>query len=141
MFIPSPAFPRMPKNGPQSIEAKDFTTLARIADIFLIYRDRATKSAPDFEIPLTFSGYVKAMTDGVGNINSSIAPVAKRPSVYQSESIREIRARAESIRQHTSPEEPGRVDPAQPDSRPEPAAQRQCAAQVLSQHQYLGGPV
>ena len=95
----------MPKNGPQSIEAEDFTTLARIADIFLIYRDRATKSAPDFEIPLTFSGYVKAMTDGVGNINSSIAPVAKRPSVYQSESIREIRARAESIRQHTSPEE------------------------------------
>ena len=45
------------------------------------------------------------MSDGVGNINSNITPVAKRPSVYQSESIREIRARAESIRQHTSPEE------------------------------------
>lgn len=45
------------------------------------------------------------MTDGVGNINSNITRVAKRPSVYQSESIREIRARAESIRQHTSPEE------------------------------------
>ncbi len=60
---------------------------------------------PDFEIPLTFSVYVNAMTDGVGNINSNIAPVAKRPSVYQSESIREVRARAESIRQHTSPEE------------------------------------
>ena len=45
------------------------------------------------------------MTDGVGNINSNIAPVAKRPSVYQSESIREVRARAESIRQDTSPEE------------------------------------
>ncbi len=45
------------------------------------------------------------MTDGVGDINSSIARVAKRPSVYQSESIREIRARAESIRQYTSPEE------------------------------------
>ena len=45
------------------------------------------------------------MTDGVGNINSNIAPVAKRPSVYQSESIREVLARAESIRQDTSPEE------------------------------------
>ncbi len=45
------------------------------------------------------------MTDGVGNINSNITPVAKRPSVYQSESIREILARAESIRQNTSPEE------------------------------------
>ena len=45
------------------------------------------------------------MTDGVGTINSNIARVAKRPSVYQSESIREIRARAESIRQDTSPEE------------------------------------
>jgi hypothetical protein len=45
------------------------------------------------------------MSDGVGNINSNITPVAKRPSVYQSESIREIRARAESIRQHTSTEE------------------------------------
>ena len=44
------------------------------------------------------------MTDGVGSINSNIAPVAKRPSVYQSESIREVRARAESIRQDTSPE-------------------------------------
>ncbi len=45
------------------------------------------------------------MTDGVGTINSNSAQVAKRPSVYQSESIREIRARAESIRQETSPEE------------------------------------
>ena len=45
------------------------------------------------------------MTDGVGNINSNIAPVAKRASVYQSESIREVLARAESIRQDTSPEE------------------------------------
>ncbi len=45
------------------------------------------------------------MTDGVGNINSNITQVAKRPSVYQSDSIREVRARAESIRQHTSPEE------------------------------------
>ena len=45
------------------------------------------------------------MSDGVGNINSNITPVAKRPSVYQSESIREIRARAESIRQHTLTEE------------------------------------
>ncbi len=46
-----------------------------------------------------------AMTDGVGNINASVTPVAKRPSVYQSESIREVRARARSIRQETSPEE------------------------------------
>ncbi len=45
------------------------------------------------------------MTDGVGNINTSLTPVAKRPSVYQSESIREVRARAQSIQQITSPEE------------------------------------
>ncbi len=45
------------------------------------------------------------MTDGVGNISSNITQAAKRPSVYQSESIREIRARAESIPQNTSPEE------------------------------------
>ncbi len=45
------------------------------------------------------------MTDGVGTINSNITQVAKRPSVYQSDSIREVRARAESIRQDTSPEE------------------------------------
>ncbi len=45
------------------------------------------------------------MTDGVGSINSNIVPVTRRPSVYQSESIREVRARAESIRQDTSPEE------------------------------------
>ncbi len=45
------------------------------------------------------------MTDGVGSINSNIVQVAKRPGVYQSESIREVRARAESIRQDTSPEE------------------------------------
>ncbi len=46
-----------------------------------------------------------AMSDGVGIINTSVTPVAKRPSVYQSDSIREVRARAQSIRQITSPEE------------------------------------
>lgn len=45
------------------------------------------------------------MTDGVGNINSNITPVAKRPSVYQSESNREVQARAHSIQQKTSNEE------------------------------------
>jgi len=45
------------------------------------------------------------MTDGVGNIGANIAPVAKRPSVYQSESAREVRARAGAIQQKTSNEE------------------------------------
>jgi len=45
------------------------------------------------------------MTDGVGNITSNVSQVAKRPSVYQSESIQEVRARAESIQQKTSTEE------------------------------------
>lgn len=45
------------------------------------------------------------MTDGVGNINTGIVPLAKRPSAYQTESIREVRARAESIQQETSHEE------------------------------------
>ena len=30
------------------------------------------------------------MSDGVGNINTSIVPVAKRPDTYQTKSIREI---------------------------------------------------
>jgi hypothetical protein len=45
------------------------------------------------------------MTDGVGNITSNVSQVAKRPSVYQSVSIQEVRARAESIQQKTSTEE------------------------------------
>jgi hypothetical protein len=46
-----------------------------------------------------------AMTDGVGNITSNVSQVAKRPSVYQSESAREVRARAGSIQQKISSEE------------------------------------
>ena len=42
------------------------------------------------------------MTDGVGNINTRTALVIRRPSVYQSDSIREIRARAEVIPQKTT---------------------------------------
>ena len=53
----------------------------------------------DFENPLTFAHYVDLMTDGVGNIFAHTQVVAKRPNVYQSESIREVRARAEIISQ------------------------------------------
>lgn len=45
------------------------------------------------------------MTDGVGNINAQTQAVAKRPNVYQSESIREVRARAETFQQKTTNEE------------------------------------
>ncbi|MBC8338371.1 MAG: hypothetical protein ISR51_00495 [Rhodospirillales bacterium] len=45
------------------------------------------------------------MTDGVGNTTSQTAPLAQRPSGYQSESIREVRARAQTIPQKTSNEE------------------------------------
>lgn len=60
---------------------------------------------PNFEVPLTFAAYGKPMTDGVGDITANVSRVAKRPSVYQSESIREVRARAESMPQKTSTEE------------------------------------
>ncbi len=59
----------------------------------------------DFENPLTFAHYVTRMTDGVGNINIHTAAVAKRPNVYQSESIRAVRARAEAFPQKTTIEE------------------------------------
>ena len=45
------------------------------------------------------------MTDGVGNINTHTALVTRRPSVYQSDSIREVRARAQTYRQQTTNEE------------------------------------
>jgi hypothetical protein len=45
------------------------------------------------------------MTDGIGNINTQSTQVAKRPSVYQSDSVREVHARAETYPQKTSNEE------------------------------------
>jgi len=42
------------------------------------------------------------MTNGVGTINAQTQAVAKRPNVYQSESMREVRARAEVIPQKTT---------------------------------------
>jgi len=56
-------------------------------------------------IPLTFTPYGSRMTDGVGNINTRTALVIRRPSVYQSDSIREVRARAQTYRQQTTNEE------------------------------------
>ena len=41
----------------------------------------------------------------MSDVFSNVSQVAKRPSVYQSESIQEVRARAESIQQKTSTEE------------------------------------
>ncbi|NQV82304.1 MAG: hypothetical protein HQ494_00670 [Rhodospirillales bacterium] len=45
------------------------------------------------------------MTDGIGTTNTPSAQVVKRPSVYQSDSIREVRARAETYPQKASSEE------------------------------------
>jgi len=42
------------------------------------------------------------MTNGVGTINAQTQAVAKRPNVYQSEAMREVRARAEVIPQKTT---------------------------------------
>ena len=59
----------------------------------------------DFENPLTFSSYVVTMSDGVGITKANTTAVALRPSVYRSESAREVRARAAAVQQETSPEE------------------------------------
>lgn len=45
------------------------------------------------------------MTDGVGNVYTQTQTVRKRTDAYQSESIREVRARAEVIQQKTTTEE------------------------------------
>ncbi len=45
------------------------------------------------------------MTDGVGFTKTDLPAVAKRPNLYQADTIRQVRARAESIPQDTSPEE------------------------------------
>jgi hypothetical protein len=42
------------------------------------------------------------MTNGVGTFNAQTQVVATRPNLYQSDSIREIRARAEVIPQKTT---------------------------------------
>ena len=59
----------------------------------------------NFEIPLTITPYVKAMTDGVGITKTGAEAISKRPSVYQTDSIREVRSRAESVLQNTTPQE------------------------------------
>jgi len=45
------------------------------------------------------------MTDGVDFTNSNAMLPAERPSVYQAEAVREVRARASAVRQGTTPEE------------------------------------
>ena len=45
------------------------------------------------------------MTDGVGITKTGLSAVVKQPNLYQAETIRQVRARAESILQDTSPEE------------------------------------
>lgn len=45
------------------------------------------------------------MSDGVGITKANSTAVALRPSVYHSESAREVRARAAAVQQETSPEE------------------------------------
>ncbi|MDA1022288.1 MAG: hypothetical protein O2817_02955 [Proteobacteria bacterium] len=45
------------------------------------------------------------MTDGVGITKTNAPPIEKRPSVYQSEQVREVNARAASVQQGESPEE------------------------------------
>ena len=45
------------------------------------------------------------MTDGIGITKTGLSAVVKRPNLYQAETIRQVRARAESIPQDTSPEE------------------------------------
>ena len=45
------------------------------------------------------------MTDGVGITKTGLSAVVKQPNLYQAETIRQVRARAESIPQDISPEE------------------------------------
>ena len=45
------------------------------------------------------------MTDKIGNSPAQTPPMRNRPDVYQSNSIREVRARAEVIQQKTTAEE------------------------------------
>ena len=45
------------------------------------------------------------MTDGIGNVYTQTQTARNRPDVYQSESIREVRARAAVIQQKTTTEE------------------------------------
>ena len=45
------------------------------------------------------------MTDGIGITNTGLPAVVKQPNLYQAETIRQVRARAESIPQDISPEE------------------------------------
>ena len=45
------------------------------------------------------------MTDGVGITKPGTDLAIRRPSGYQAESVREVKARAESIQQNTTPEE------------------------------------
>ena len=45
------------------------------------------------------------MTDGVGITKANAETIAKRPSVYQSEQVREVNARAASVTQDSTPEE------------------------------------
>jgi len=45
------------------------------------------------------------MVDMVGKVFTQSQTVHSRPDIYQSDSIREVRARAEVIQQRTTPEE------------------------------------
>lgn len=45
------------------------------------------------------------MTDGVGITKQGDLPVAKQPNAYQTDSIRQVTARAASVQQDTSVEE------------------------------------
>ena len=45
------------------------------------------------------------MTEGVGITKTGLPAVAKQPNVYQGDTVRQVRARAESIPQNTTPEE------------------------------------
>ncbi len=45
------------------------------------------------------------MTDGVGITKPGTELAVRRPSGYRAESVREVKARAESIQQNTTPEE------------------------------------
>jgi len=45
------------------------------------------------------------MTDGVGITKTGLPAVAKQPNVYQGDTVSQVRARAESIPQNTTPEE------------------------------------
>jgi hypothetical protein len=45
------------------------------------------------------------MLDGIGKVNNQAQAVKIRPDVYQSDSIREVRERAQAIQQKSTPEE------------------------------------